>query len=275
MAPAMRRGRFLIAAGVAVAVAAGAVGVLALQATGSGTSEVRELLPDLDQAVPGTVSIRSGLASGRTRYFLGFDSAAGNIGDGVLLVVGSRSRQEPEMRLVQQIESTDGTSRTRRVPRTLRYVETEGHAHWHMLDFMRYELRDDRGRLVRPDRKTGFCLGDRYRLALPLERARPRPTYTGECGKGRPGLLQLREGISPGYGDDYPAHLEGQEFDVTSLPSGRYVLVHRVNRHRSLAESSYANNAASVVLILSRPRGRDAPPLVDVVARCPETATCG
>ena len=94
----------------------------------------------------------------------------------------------------------------------LRYVVSRDHRHWHLLAFDRYELRRarDRAALVR-DSKTGFCLGDRSAmLGRRLPAAPPRPAYTSRCGLGAPGLLATREGISVGYGNDYPAHLEGQ-----------------------------------------------------------------
>ena len=80
-------------------------------------------------------------------------------------------------------------------------------------------------------------------------------------------------GISVGWGDNYVPHLEGQEFEITTLPAGRYVLVHSVNRARDLRESDYGDNTASMAFDLSWPRGRKLPPRIDVVARCPGTAT--
>ena len=90
----------------------------------------------------------------------------------------------------------------------------------------------------------------------------------------RPLLRSVREGISPGYGDDYDPLLEGQYVDVTGLPAGRYELVHRVNADRRLRESDYRNNAASIVLDLSWPRGVAHEPAIDVVARCGDGRRC-
>jgi hypothetical protein len=84
----------------------------------------------------------------------------------------------------------------------------------------------------------------------------------------------MREGISIGWGDNYSPHLEGQEFEITSLAPGRYVLVHRVNLGSDFVESTYTDNVASMAFDLSWPRDRKQPPRVDVVARCPGTATC-
>ena len=265
----MRGGRRLIVIGFGLAAAA----VLALIALGVARGgKTVDLLPDLDQAAPGELSGRTGGTTANPRFFLGFESAAGNLGDGPLIVLGSRpSARVRTMRVTQEIQRTDGTARSVGVATRLRYVRSPDHSHWHLLGFMRYELRSADGSLVRPDRKTGFCLGNRYEIRPPLER-KPKPRFG--CGKNKPGVLGVREGISVGYGDDYDAHLEGQEFEITGLPAGRYLLVHRVNSRRLLTEKDYGNNAASMALELSWPRGTRLPPSIEVVARCPSSASC-
>jgi hypothetical protein len=264
----VRGGRLLIVIGFGLAAAA----VLALVALGVGRGEPVDSLPDLDQAAPGELSGRTAGTTAKPRFFLGFESAAGNLGDGPLIVLGSRpSTGVRTMRVTQEIHRTDGTTRSVGVSTRLRYVRSPDHSHWHLLGFMRYELRRADGSLVRPDRKTGFCLGNRYEIRPPLE-GEPKPHF--ECGKNKPSALGVREGISVGYGDDYDAHLEGQEFEITGLPAGRYLLVHRVNSSRLLIERDYRNNAASMALELSWPRGTKKPPSIDVVERCPGTATC-
>ena len=82
----------------------------------------------------------------------------------------------------------------------------------------------------------------------------------------------MDEGISVGFGDDYAPYLEGQYVDVTRLPAGRYVLVHVANPARVLRERTYANNAASVLVELRRPRGRA--PWIAIVLRCPDSGRC-
>ena len=158
------------------------------------------------------------------------------------------------MALRQQIRRSDGSVRTVPLRAALQYVRSPDHSHWHLLGFMRYELRTADGVRVVRDRKTGFCLGDRYRAALALPGRAPDPRYSERCGKGAPRLKSIREGISVGWGDNYSAHLEGQELEVTSLAPGRYVLVHRVNADRDLRESDYTDNVC-----VDRDRGRLAP----------------
>jgi hypothetical protein len=223
----------------------------ALAACGGGAEE---LLPDLVQAAPEAVQV---VPEG-DRYLLTFLSAVDNRGAGPLLLEASRAgRYAPAMSVRQVVARSDGSRRVYQPPDELRYVRAETHAHWHLLGFERYELRTLEGRLVAPDRKTGFCVGDRYetdrRETLPGEP--PRPIWTQECGRGQPERLVLRQGLSPGFGDDYVPKLEGQYVEVTDVPEGRYRLVHRVNVDRTLRESDYTNNAASVVVILERRGG--------------------
>jgi hypothetical protein len=232
-----------------------------------------ELLPDLDQAVPSALSV---VRAGRA-YRLTFLSAVENDGPGPLVVEGDRpGTASPTLTVHQLIRRTDGSSREIAVRATMRYVVAETHAHWHILGFERYELRSpDGAKLVAPDQKTGFCLGDRYDASAEerVDNEPDRAFWTEECGRGAPDLLRVAEGISPGYGDDYVPRLEGQYVDVSTVPAGRYLLVHRVNADRALRESEYRNNAASVLLRLRRPKGRA--PTVAVVGRCPDSDRCG
>lgn len=247
--------------------------LLAVWATASPAGPPPELLPDLEQDSPSALAIRT-VGSGRARrHQLVFASAVANVGAGALVIEGRRAtRAQPRMRADQLILDADGSTRRRRRVGRMRYVVSSDHEHWHLLDFDRYELRSAGDfSLAAPDRKTGFCLGDRY--AVGPESG--EPIFIGGCGLGRPGLLRVAEGISPGFGDDYRAALEGQYVDVTRVPAGRYVLVHHANPTRTLLESDYTNNAASILLELSWPRGRREAPEITELAVCPDSARCG
>lgn len=237
----------------------------------SGTPlQGERLLPDLDQESP------SGLLITRSPrgWMLGFASAVRNVGAGPLIIEGHRiSRGEETMTAGQVIRRTAGPIEgVARVGR-LRYTRSPDHQHWHLLHFDRYELRRPNGRrAVVRDRKSGFCLGDRYGVGDPALTAKPpEPVYRSRCGLERPGLWGVREGISVGYGDDYAANLEGQYLRLSGLRAGRYLLVHRVNEDRRLLESSYANNAASLLLRLRWRRGA---PHIRILAACPDAAQC-
>jgi Lysyl oxidase len=247
-------------------VALAAAGVFILRG-----SDAEELLPDLDQAVPSALSV---IQVGDS-YRLTFASAVDNVGRGPLVIEGTRPDVHTRTMTVRQlVRREDGSTRTLLTAGRLRYVRSETHAHWHLLRFERYELkRAADGTVVRPDRKTGFCLGDRYdtNARVRIEGEPRRAAWTGECGRGSPGLLTVSEGISPGYGDDYVPRLEGQYVDLTSVPEGRYVLVHRANPRRTMEESDHSNNAASVLLELRR---TGQVPAIRVLARCPDSPRC-
>ena len=256
---------------VALALCAAAV-VAWAGGSGEGTG-APERLPDLDQEVPYNLGVTRDRAHGG--YKLGFSSAVSNVGTGPLIVSARRPRTAvPEMTADQVIERVGAPLALVEDVGRLRYVRSPDHEHWHFLRFERYELRRPTGRAALvADRKTGFCLGDRYRAKTTrkLPRRPRRPVYTSRCGLRATERLALAEGISVGYGDEYDANLEGQYLRLKGIEDGRYLLVHRVNVDRSLRESSYGNNASSLLIRLSRKTGR---PSVRVLASCPNTARC-
>lgn len=270
--------RWLLVGAVVLAVAVSASLGLAFSSSGGADEAAgsEKLLPDLDQVAPGKLEGSEIRRAGRRRFLLGFASAVDNIGVGPLEVIGERSSFSiPRMRVRQVVLHADGTRASEDVAAVIRYVRSETHQHWHLLDFDRYELRTGDGRrLVAPDRKTGFCLGDRYKARTGLENQPRDAVLTGECGRDEPQLLEVREGISVGYGDDYKPTLEGQNFDLTGLAAGRYLLVHRANPDRVLRESDYGNNAASLLFRLGWPRGMKQPPRIQVIRRCPASDRC-
>ena len=250
------RGSLLPALLVALAVAAAAP-----------AGEPQDLLPDLVQRAPFRLDVRTGDFGAR----LVFGSAVDNRGAGPLVIDGSRpSRKEPEMRADQVILRSDGSTRVVEGVGALRFVVSPDHRHWHFLAFDRFELRRAYNfKLLLRDRKTGFCLGDRYAVDpaahLPPVYARSR------CSPEGTGLLRVREGISPGFGDDYKPELEGQYLDITGLAAGRYDLTHRANADGRVLESDYSNNTASVLFRLD---WDGTVPRIQVLNVCPGVERC-
>ena len=219
--------------------------VLLAGCAGGSASSPPELLPDLVQSQPRALTV---YRAGDT-WRLAFLSAVENDGAGPMLLEGRRpDSSTPTMAVTQLVRRADGSTASHPVAGVMRFVRSETHSHWHFLDFERYELLTPAGKLLGRDRKTGFCLGDRYdaQANLELTGEPAQPVWTQECGRGEPERLLVREGISPGYGDDYVPRLEGQWVDITGLTPGRYVLRHRVNVGRVLRESDYDDNSASV-----------------------------
>jgi lysyl oxidase len=257
---------------VTIALALGAATVATSAGGSHEQSAAAQRLPDLDQEVPWNLEVTGNEARGR--YRLAFSSGVRNVGAGPLIVSGRRRTGTRTMTVDQLIERKDNPVAVVDGVGRMRYVRSADHAHWHLLGFERYELRPAAGRArVATDRKTGFCLGDRYRVRdEEPPRQPPEPTYTSRCGLGRTGLRHLIAGISVGYGDVYGPNLEGQSLRLTGLDAGRYRLIHRVNVRRRLHESSDANNASSLLLRL---RWRAGWPSVRVLRSCPDTAHCG
>jgi len=160
---APRRLSTLLARAALVVTVAGSLALPIAQAEGSSS---QELLPDLAQATPGDLGAVKVVVNGKTRFHLGFSSATENIGRGPLTIHAFRpGLDQKRMQADQLIRRKDGgVSIVRNVGGAV-YVVHPDHRHWHFIGFARYEIRKpgDNRSSVRSDRKTGFCLGDRYR----------------------------------------------------------------------------------------------------------------
>jgi hypothetical protein len=192
---------------VAICLAAPLIAVLAGTPSALAGSE---RLPDLDQVTPADLQITRARVDGNTQYVLGFSSSVENVGEGPLVFDAHRAGPDTEVMTADQVIDREGAPKEV-VPGVgrVRYTVSPDHRHWHLLGFDRYELRRaGRTAAVVRDRKTGFCLGDRYATARPRPpAAAPAPVFTGRCGLEAPELLGIREGISVGYGDNYQANL--------------------------------------------------------------------
>ena len=256
-----------LAAGVLLAVAALAVS----HSASSRAAAATERLPDLEQEVPSGLEITRHARAPHWR--LGFRSAVRNVGDGPLTISGHRPKPGVEKMVADQVIELDGApAAVVSGAGRLRYVRARDHRHWHLLGFDRYELRRPGGRALIRDRKSGFCLGDRYAVTgLDLPARAPEKVYRSRCGLDHPELMGIREGISVGYGDDYVANLEGQWLPLDGLRAGRYLLVHRANADGRLREKTRANNAASVLFKL---RWRHHAPQATILRACPAAVPC-
>jgi hypothetical protein len=251
--------------------------LLSTSTAATAAAKPRDLLPDLAQGSPTGVELVLDSSGGAEQVRLVFDSTIGNVGEGPLILSARRKPGETAMTAHQVIRRSDGSTRVRRaVAGVLKFVQASDHRHWHLMGIDRYELwTGNASRRLRRDRKQGFCLGDRYQLSAnrPIPHQPRRPAYPGYCGKNRPGLLKMVEGITVGWGDNYPANIEGQYIDVTGLAPGRYLLVHRI-RAGGLLEHYPYNNVSCAAIVLKAPAAAGLPPTVAVEAsgrRCSST----
>jgi hypothetical protein len=226
----------------------------------------RELLPDFDQRAPTELTI----AGGTGHFLLGFTSLVDNIGLGPSELVGVRAPGQSRMTGTQRVRLANGNVRTYTGVAQFRYTNSPPHHHWHLMRFDSFELRTLDGRTLVRDRKSGFCLADHWGAAPGYWPGR-RPHFLGDCEQYHPEATRVVMGTTPGYTDRYPAFFHGQNVDITGVPAGTYVLMHRVNASMQLRELRYDNDAASVRLRLTWRAGY---PSVRVLRRCPATATC-
>jgi WD40-like Beta Propeller Repeat/Lysyl oxidase len=237
-----------------------------------------ELLPDFEQRPPADLSIKKELRGGTKHFLLGFDSATDNVGLGPVIIAARRpNRRTSFMRGSQIVRLATGGRRTEPRVGILRYVYSPSHSHWHVMGFQRYELRraTDNAVVLR-DRKSGFCLADHWAHAPGHHPNEPRggPVFKGYCERGRPDALAVYQGTSVGYTDRYPSHFHGQNLDLTRVPAGIYVLVHRANRNLLFRELRYENNAAALRIRLTWPRGHSHKPAIRVLRTCPHSDRC-
>jgi hypothetical protein len=235
----------------------------------AAASKPRDLLPDLAQGSPTGVDVVLDVSTGTPQTRLVFDSTIGNVGEGPLILTAKRKPGAATMTAHQVIRRSDGSKRVlRAVAGVIKYVQASDHQHWHLLGIDRYELwTGNASRRLRRDRKQGFCLGDRYQLS-PDKRMphQPRmPAFPGYCGKERPDLLKMVEGITVGWGDNYPANIEGQFIDIGGIAPGRYLLVHRI-RSGGLLQSYPYNDVSCAAIQLKAPAAVGLPPTVAVSA---------
>lgn len=111
------------------------------------------------------------------------------------------------------------------------------HKHYHFIGFAHYRLvSEDENRVVLTARKQAFCARDSARM----DQGAPfNPKY--DC---------TSQGISVGWSDVYDPTLPCQFLDVTNVPSGTYRLEVEVNPERTITESRYDNNVASIKIRL-------------------------
>jgi hypothetical protein len=227
----------------------------------------RELLPDFDQRAPEGLVI----AGGPGHWKLGFTSLVDNVGLGPAIIEGVRPSGAARMVATQHVHLANGGTHTYRDVGRLRYTNSAPHFHWHLSKFDAFELRSLDGRTLVRDRKSGFCLADHYGIApgyWPFRSAH----FLSSCAQGQPHATHVLQGTSLGFTDRYPAFFHGQNVDITGVPAGVYVLVHRVNENLLLHELRYENDAASARIRLTWRVGH---PSVHILRRCGGTATCG
>jgi len=227
-----RRG---LAAVVSAALISGIAGPVA-------AARVQDLLPNLRMAPLQDIHIQV-LANGHRRLRVG--TIALNQGQGAFQVRGRRaSTSQPLMSVEQRIFLSSGGSRFRTTSAAMKY-QGDGHNHWHLQGFVSLELWrvGDPTPSVYNLHKLGFCLIDEVPWSIHAPYATTRRHFFGSIGCGKPWSLSLQPGISPGWGDNYPADFVLQWIDLPdTLRSGEYMLCGTVDRAGDFLETKESDN---------------------------------
>lgn len=274
------------------------VGCAPATSVAPGSCTAWDVCPVADAQNPHAACVRSGPIR---QVRLRFTSSEENVGDGPLLLYGHRdSTATPTMAVRQAVQpGYDATlpasfaAAQQALPGASMYYEPAVmHQHWHLLDFDRFRLVGPDGTTLVTDRKTGFCLGDRYTSNdayqlgyAPTDDGSPQDVLGNalahnDCKMHDPNALDVAEGISVGSGDNYDYTVDFQWLDVTTVPSGTYTLVNTVNPDKQIQEKDYDNDSSSIAILLTWPGGGPAPrtitapPVVHLLRSCPGHATC-
>jgi hypothetical protein len=211
--------------------------------------------PDLVMAPPSHLRLERTPAG---REVLRMENRIVNIGTAAAEFFGQRVG--PREMTARQVVA-DATGVRRRVPTgaELYYtsVPSRGGDYWKFENAARFELwaQGPDGRrtaLARVGPKLNYCLRDLRRVRSgPVV---PRRRVFGGCNQSVR-KTEVTLGTSVGWADVYPASYPRNWVEVTGLPPGCYVVVHRVDPGGHVMELNEANNVSALPVRLPYRRG--------------------
>lgn len=123
------------------------------------------------------------------------------------------------------------------------------HRHWHFDDFALFQLLNSGDVEVANSLKMTFCVADVNRRAslMSQEDAAFSPTseYYNQCSR------KAVQGLSVGWGDNYPNGTSGQYIDITNVADGMYCFVSTADPLNKLKETNESDNVNSRWITLS------------------------
>jgi len=200
-----------------------------------------DLLPDLRMEPLYGMYIEE---TAKHKLHLRFGTLVDNVGDGPLVIRGSKRVKSNLTHIVQRVRRDNGTSRAIVQPNALIYYEPRGvHVHWHLRDFIFMKLTP----LTQTDppterraKKIGFCLIDTDQMPEDQRPPNSAAKTFNDCGEKD--STKVRMGISVGWGDVYEPYYTLQWVDATGLPAGDYRLCAFVNPQNLWLEKAIDNN---------------------------------
>jgi Lysyl oxidase len=235
---------------IALALLIALLSLVVLQASSRPADAASDILPDLRMAQIQGLRIKNCTETNfKDCAYVGqrqlrFDTVIVNVGAGRFEARGSRSTTSTPMTVTQRIYNDAGGFRS--LPTTAQmYFAGDGHNHWHLRDLEGFELiRLDNGSKVGTGAKEGFCFFDNAVFGSTQD------AFYKSCGRN-PDALQVKMGLSRGWGDRYGAGTVGQYIDITNLTSGRYKLQATADEPNWFLESDDSNNFTWVEIQIS------------------------
>lgn len=200
-------------------------------------------VPDLREAVPQQI----GLQNTNHQSYLRVSTAIGNTGTGQwqMKAVTPATPSEPQL-AIQQLLKSDGTLAYQAIVSQFEYHPA--HKHFHIAAVSSYQIYTADGPTDNDisnnvpvgigAQKVTFCLIDWVKIS---DNSPNNERAYSDCN----GDFQ---GVSPGWMDQYHQELEGQELNVTNLPTGYYFLVLTANPEHHFIESDFTNNQSWTLL---------------------------
>ena len=177
--------------------------------------------------------------------FLAFASNIWNAGPSPMVVEGFRRPDSDVMDAYEYFY--DGDTAVSRAPvGEFEFDTRDGHHHWHMDQFVQYDLLNaDQSQIVRST-KQSFCLVPTDAIDITVDNAEWRPDNFGGLGTacGGSNAIWIREVLPVGWGDTYYQYVAGQSFPIRRLPNGRYYVRVTANPTGEMIEASTDNNVS-------------------------------
>lgn len=202
-----------------------------------------ELNAELIEDYPGPSSWYLDRETQPGRTLLRIASLTANLGDGPLIVTRGAVTEDLSSAIVfQRLVTANGTYVD---VETGSFTHHEGHDHVHLNAFEQLRLLDLNGVEVAASEKLSFCLTDVLETDRDLiDRSPIRVNLEPwQCSA-------YEQGINPGFADYYGASLDDQWIDVTSVPSGSYIVEFIADPDDVLIESDETNNVARLQIEL-------------------------
>lgn len=204
------------------------------------------VLPDLRTLPAFSMQVRN-RRNGRS--FLEFGATVWVAGDSPIVVEGFRRGEEAVMDAFQYFYR-DGEPVGRAPAGTFIYDLRDTHHHWHILQFVQYQLVDADQTNTIKSAKESFCLVPTDPVDLSTHaaaRTAERQSLQTSCGGAE--ALWIRETLPVGWGDTY--YQGGRYgFNVTDVPNGTYFVEVEANPDGLLHEQDESNNVSLREVIL-------------------------